>query len=87
MSDSPPSLTFDLRTLALSQLNAQLQAIADEENEIQIAGVGGQAALCVAIAQALKIVVTGNAGAISVCSTLEPIWMLMVMSELAADIR
>lgn len=63
MPDSTPqSLAFDLRTLAPNQLNTQLRALADEENEIQIAGANGQPVLCAGISQGLKVVLTGSAG-------------------------
>ncbi len=63
MADSsPPSLSFDLRTVAVAHLNSQLRGLADEEAEIQVVGVGGQAVVCSGITQALKIVLTGSAG-------------------------
>ena len=62
MADPTPPPSFDLRSLPPTQLNAQLRALADEENEIKIAGASGQAALCVGISQTLKIVLTGSAG-------------------------
>ena len=62
MAEPTPPPLFDLRSLPPAQLNAQLRALADEEYEIKISGASGQAALCVGIAQTLKIVLTGSAG-------------------------
>ncbi len=65
MADPTPAqpIAFDLRATPLAQLHAQLRALPESEEEIQIAGAAGQAGLCSGIVQPIKIAISGAAGA------------------------